>query len=365
MITDILYRQTLMLLLPLLLFGISGADQEKVSKKVSKRYGLTVDGKLRIENKYGHINLNGWDKDEVSIEALISVNHRKKENADELLRRINPIFKDAGDFVTIGYEIAEKSDNWFTNFFEKANPFDYDRSNIQIDYTIYLPSKAELTVNNTFGDVVVDNWQGKLRAVLEHGDLWINQDLNKADITMRYGKLRAKHIGFGSFDLRNGSLIMNGGTSIRLNSSGTEMELGAIKSLELYSNKDEIDLEEVGTVYGTLKFSTLELERLMTSVDLNMKIADFRVSGILGDDTDIAITQESSEVSLNISGFSHGFNATLEQGLVRLPKSYDNIDSKMLDKGKKLREINATYGSSLQGKVSIIGKKGVVLLKEL
>ncbi|WP_413978750.1 hypothetical protein [Maribacter sp. 2307UL18-2] len=364
MIMDTHYKKLLILALGLFM-GLSGSAQEKVSKKISKTYNMTNAGKLRIESKYGHINLNGWDRNEVAIEAVITVNHRKKENAEELLRRINPTFKDANDFVSIGYEIAEKSDNWFTNFFEKANPFDYDRSNIQIDYTIHLPNKAELNITNTFGDVILEDWAGKLRALVEHGDVWINQDINKADVTMRYGKLRAKRIGYGTLDLRNGSLSMDAGTSIRINSSGTDMEMGPINSLELYSNKDEINLEQVGTIYGTLRFTTLELERLETSVDLDMKIADFRVSEILGDDTDIAIVQESSEVSLNISGFSHEFEATLEQGLVRLPKSYENIDSKMLDKGKKLREISASYGKTLQGKVSITGKKGVVLLKEL
>ena len=98
---------------------------------------------------------------------------------------------------------------------------------------------------------------------------------------------------------------------------------------------------------------------------MNMKIADFRVLGILDPTADIAIEQESSEISLNITDFSHRFDATVEQGLVRLPKSYEDIDSKMLDKGKKLREIHATYGKDIQGKISITGKKGVVLLKEL
>ena len=361
---DTLCKKILWLAL-VVVISTSVTAQEKVSKKITKTYPMTNAGELQLENKYGHVNLNGWDKDEVSLEVVITVNHRKKENADELLQRINPTFRDSDDFVAIGYEISEKSDNWFTNFFEKANPFDYDRSNIQINYTINLPRKAELKVTNTFGDVILEGWAGKLKALVEHGDIWINEDLNKADITMRYGKLRAKNISYGSLDLRNGSLDMENATSLRINSSGTDIELSAINSLELYSNKDEINLEEVGSIYGTLKFTTVQLNRLKTSVDMNMKIADFRVSGILDPKADIAIEQESSEVSLNITDFSHRFDATLEQGLVRMPKSYKDIDSKMLDNGKKLREIKASYGKGLQGNISVTGKKGLVLLKEL
>lgn len=364
MIMDTRCKKLLWLAL-VLVVSTSITAQEKVSKKISKTYAMTNAGELQLENKYGHINLNGWDKDEISVEVVVTVNHRKMETADELLHRINPIFQESDDFVYIGYEIAEKSDNWFTNFFEKANPFDYDRSNIQIDYTVNLPRKTELKVTNTFGDVILEGWTGKLKALVEHGDVWINEDLNKADITMRYGKLRARNIGYGSLDLRNGGLDMKSSTSLRITSSGTDMTLSNVSSLELYSNKDEISLEEVGTIYGSLKFTTIQLDRLKTSADMNMKIADFRVLKILDPEAGIAIEQESSEISLNIADFSHHIDVTLEQGLVRLPKSYEDIESKMLDKSKKLREIKASYGNGKLGSILVTGRKGVVLFKEL
>lgn len=348
-----------------LIVGQTVTAQEKVSKKITKTYAMTQAGELHLENKYGNINLNGWDKNEVSVEISIAVNHRKKDSAEELLERIQPIEREGDDFLSLGYEIVEKSSSWFANFFEKANPFDYDRSNIQIDYTVYIPAKAELKVTNTFGDVVIEDWSGKLKALVEHGDVWINQDLNKADITMRYGKLRAQDISYGSIDIKNGQLNMNDSKSLRLNSSGTDISLDAITSLEIYSNKDDLVIEEVNTMFGSLKFTTLELDRLTQEADMTLRIADFRVAEITDPTVDIAIEQESSEISLNVSNFSHQFDATLEQGLVRMPKSFENIDSKMLDKGKKLREIKATYGEDTRGRISIHGKKGVVLLKEL
>ncbi len=361
---DTLCKKMLLVAL-VLVIGQSVTAQEKVSKKITKTYAMTNAGKLHLENKYGNINVNGWDKDEVSVEISIAVNHRKKENAEALLKRIQPIARDSEEFVSLSYEILEKSSGWFANFFEKANPFDYDRSNIQIDYTIYMPENAELKVTNTFGDVLIEDWTGKLKALVEHGDVWLSEDLNKADITLRYGKLRAQNISYGSVDIKNGELDMRDSKSLRLNSNGSDISLDAITSLEIYSNKDGLSIDEVGTMFGTLKFSTLELDRLTKEADMTLRIADFRVAAITSTDADIALDQESSEISLNVTDFSHQFDATLEQGLVRMPKSFENIDSKMLDKGKKLREIKATYGKSTQGRISIKGKKGVVLLKEL
>ena len=95
-----------------------------------------------------------------------------------------------------------------------------------------------------------------------------------------------------------------------------------------------------------------------------MKIADFRVRKILNKDAEVNIEQESSDISLAVAGFSHQFSATLEQGVVRLPKSFENVDSKLLDKGRKLREIRATYGDAQTGRISIGGLKGIVTLND-
>ena len=361
---DTLCKKLLWVALTLAL-GQGVIAQEQVSKKIERSYTMTDSGELHLENKYGNINIHGWEKDETSVVITIAVNHRKRENAEDLLKRISPVIRDNDNYVSIGYEIAEKSSGFFGNLFEKANPFDFNRSNIQIDYKVYMPAKAELNVTNTFGDVIIEDWKGELKGAIEHGDLWVNEDLNKATVDIKYGKLRARNINYGSLTLKNGDLDMENSKNLRINSSGTEMSINKINSLEFYSNKDEVALEEVGTIYGTLKFTTVEVNKLTKDVDLTMKIADFRISEILASDADIAIEQESSEVSLNITDFAHRFEATLEEGLVRLPKSFENVDSKMLDKGKKLREIYGTYGQNTEGSISISGKKGVILLKEL
>ncbi|WP_276166864.1 hypothetical protein [Zobellia alginiliquefaciens] len=361
---DTLYKK-LLLFAAVLLFGLPVMAQEKVSKKVTKTYGFTNAGEIHLDNKYGNINIYGWTKDEVSITVNITVTHKKRDNAKELLDRIKPIIRQSNDFLSVGYEIGENSSGFFSNLFEKANPFDFDRSNVQIDYKVYMPEKAEMEIINKFGDVFIEDWIGILKADVQHGDMWINDNLNKADINLKYGKLRAKNINYGNLDLKNGGLDMDDSNTMRLNSSGSEISMHTIGSLEFYSNKDEVDLEETGTFYGMLKFSTIQLRRLAKDIDLVLKISDFRADHILSTNGTIIIEQESSEVSLNITDFPHEFSAVLEEGLVRLPKSFHDVDSEMLDKGKKLRKINAIYGKKVQGRISITGKKGVVLLKEL
>ena len=359
-----LYRK-LLLFIVVFGLGLPMVAQEKVTKKLVKSYTLTNAGELHLDNKYGNVNIYGWNKEELSLTVTITVTHKKKDNAQELLNRIKPILRSSENFVSLSYEIGENNSGFFSQLFEKANPFDFDRSNVQIEYKVFLPQKAEIEVTNKFGDVFIEDWNGALQANIEHGDMWVSENLNKADITMKYGELRALNINYGTIDLKNGELDMQDSKNLRINSSGSDIEIKKITSLEFYSNKDEVNLEEVGSIYGSLKFTNLQLNRLSSDIDMNMKIAEFNLDGIVNSETSVSIEQESSEISINITDFPHEFNAILEEGLVRLPKSFRNVDSKLINKSKKLREIRATYGSNYNGKISISGKKGLVLIKEL
>ena len=338
--------------------------QESVSKTVEKSFPLPNSGELILENKYGNISLKGWDQEEVSVKIDIKVNHRKYDTAKDLLSRINPEIKSGNSYVSIVSKIANKNTGWFADFFNRTNPIDFDRSRVQIDYEVFVPREAKLKVTNRFGDVLIEGWSGSLNTLIEHGDLWISDDLNKADVILKFGKLRARNLNYASLNLKNGHLDMENAKSLRLSSDGAELKMGIVNSLEIYSNKDEISIDEVGTIYGNLKFTTLQLERLSQEVDLSMKIADFRVRQIMNADAELSIEQESSDINLTVTDFSHRFEATLEQGVVRLPKSFENVNSRLLDKGKKLREIEASYGKEKTGLISIKGIKGIVTLND-
>lgn len=344
--------------------GCTLAAQEKASKKIERTYAMTHAGEFHLDNRYGNVAINGWEKNSIAITIDIKVSHKKKENAEDLLERINPEFKVVGDFVGITTEIAEKGTSFFSRYFNKANPFDFDKTNIRINYTVYLPVNAEIDVTNKFGDVIVADWTGKLKAKIEHGDMWINTDLTNANITMRFGKLRAKSITYGSISLKNGRIDMVESEDLRINSSGTTIKIQKVSSLDLYSSKDEVSIENVGSIMGDLRFSNIYIDTLGKEIGLRMKLVDFRVSNIEKPDAIVTIDQESSEIYLNVTGLAFKFDATLEEGLLRIPTSCTHIKTNVIDRGKKIREISASYGKGTPGRFSITGKKGAVVLRE-
>ncbi|PCJ97197.1 MAG: hypothetical protein COA50_06040 [Flavobacteriaceae bacterium] len=360
---DISYKKIAFLASFLLLCQTVPA-QETVSRKVEKSYGLTNNGELLLNNKYGDITIKGWDRNSIKITVNIEVSHKKRENAKELLDRVAITTRVTDDLVRVTSDINDKNTSFFSRYFSKVNPFDLDKSNIKINYTIFLPSNAEMDITNKFGDVIISDWEGKLKANVEHGNIWINDALTNANISVRFGKLKTKSISYANITIKNGELDLEGSERLRINSSGTTMEIGTVASLELYSSKDEININNVTTIEGEIKFGKVHINTVGEAISLSTVVADLWVYKIDNPNSRIRIDQESSELNINIAGQSLIFNATLEQGLLRIPKSFTEIHTDIINKGKKIRKINATYGEGPYGEFILTGLKGVIILKE-
>lgn len=356
------YKNTLFL--ALFLASFSMFSQTILKERIEKTFDMTNTGELFIDNKYGDVTINGWNENSISITIDIEVSNKKKETAKSLLARIKPNIKTTSDYVNIISEISEKNTSFFSRYFNKVNPFDFDKSDVDINYTIYLPINAEIDVTNKFGDVVLGNWTGKLKANVQHGDLWINESIANANIEMKYGKLRAKSITYGSLNIKNGGVNAEDFQNLLLKTSGSSIEIETIETLELHSSKDEIAISNIGEFEGELNFTDMQVEAIQSNINLTMKVAEFRVNKITQPDANVSITQESSDISLNIENLSFKFKATLEQGVLRLPKTCKNINTKMIDKSKRIRDIEATYGTSTDGNFTFNGKKGIITLKE-
>ncbi|WP_303317593.1 hypothetical protein Q4Q34_16890 [Flavivirga abyssicola] len=358
----ILYKKTTVIALFLLSFSMY--SQEVLTKTIEDIYEMSNSGELHLENKYGNVLINGWEEHDISIKIDIRVTNKKRDDAENLLNRIVANIKEVDDFVSITSEISDKNSSLFSRYFNKVNPFEFDKSNVEINVTIYLPRHAEIDITNKFGDVIIDNWAGRLKANIEHGDLWINEGIPNARIAMKFGKLRSKAIDYGTINLKNGDIDIESSNKLLLKTSGTKIEIDTVKDLEIISSKDEIIIQEVEKIQGELNFSNAQIESVEEKITLDMKVAELRIAKINTPDAYVSINQESSDININISDLSFMFNATLEQGLLRLPKTFYNIENNMIDKSKRIREIKAAYGKNTSGIFSFNGKKGIIVLKE-
>lgn len=359
-----MYYKNLILFLGVFALNQTLIAQEMVSKTIQKNVPTTLDGTFYIDNKYGNVDINGWDNNTAEITTTITVFNKKESDAVALLERIQSEIKIIGNSVYVESKIVEKKGNFFSRYIDKANPLKLDKNNIQIDYKINLPKNIDLDITNKFGDVIIESFEGKLNTELQHGDMWINNDIQNATINIKFGKLKAKNIAKAHVELKNAELDLYSSDEIKLISSGSIIDINNSSKLDLSSNKDVVNIIEVGEINIDSKFSEINIQHLLLSAHATTKVTTLSISEIKNPNPIIIMDQESSEIKINITNTHFNFKTRLTEGILKIPKTFDNINNKMINKSKKIREIHATYGVKSEGNITVNGYKGSIVLKD-
>ncbi|MFD2725788.1 hypothetical protein [Hyunsoonleella rubra] len=339
--------------------------QDKLSKEIKKAYPLNNQGALYLENKYGNVFINGWDTDSIRIDVSVEVKGKSLDKAKDLLKRINPDFVTTNKQIIVKTQISDKNPSFFNKYINKIGPLNSHKANSDINYTIYLPRHAEVEVYNKYGDIIISDWNGKLIADVEHGDLRITDELNDSKLSVKYGKLRANVLSQTSIYAKDATLSFEKAETLKLDSDGSNLSLDEVGQLDINSNKDDIEINSIKNVFGSIKYSRVLLSNVISKVNLNLNLAELRVMKFGTGAPVVNVHQKSSEVYVNISETNFNFSAELEQGVLRLPKTMSGINSKVLDEKNKIRQIRAGYGKGNQGIVDITGYKGIIIFKEL
>ncbi len=359
----IFYRKTLLLFA--LLAAFMTMAQETVSKQIKESYPFPQNGSVSLTNKYGDVTIYGWDKSEVEITIRIDSQGKDEEIAKELLDRIQPNIKASKNKITITSVINKKEEGVFRKFLNKISATVGSKANSQIDYTIYVPQNIEVEVVNKYGDIRVSDWDGYLIANVEHGDVRLPHEIKESNISIKYGTLKAFNLREATINANDATLNINNASQLKLMSNGSIITLDQMGTLQLDSNKDEIEIASIKQLDGESKYGTIIVKQLSEKINIDLDLTELRIAGFSTPTPAVRINQENSEVYVNISNISFKFNANLEQGVLRLPKTMQNIQSDLLDKKNMIRSISATYGNQTGRIFSVIGVKGVIILKEL
>ncbi len=358
------YKPHMMWLLCMLFAGhVSG--QHKVEKTLTYTFGMESGGTFVIDNKYGDVQIEGWDESKLSVEMSVTVHHKDKDKAYNLLDRIEATVLEGENFVNITSTIRSKSSSFLDDLLRDfTKKLDISKTNIDINYIIKLPSELKVDVVNTFGDVFIDNCIGYLNANVSHGALRINSLLTSADIKLKFGELHARDLPDAELIMKNSEAYITNGENLIVESNSSVLEIESLKELQIIGARDKIQIKKLNVLSGNVKYTSIQLTELGKSMDLTMQLGDLRCDMIDGQESKIRIEQRSSDVDINIANAAFVLEATMQGGSFRLPESAQNISQEFVDEEKNHRTIRASFGNVTVGTMIIRGVKGDVVLRD-
>jgi hypothetical protein len=257
----------------------------EVEKKFQKTFTVNQATKLYLENSFGKVHVNTWNKNEFKVEVHIVVAKKSEKDAQELLDAIQIIDSEKkGDFAKVMTQMSQKNLN------------NKGADKISINYTVYAPESNYLEVKNKFGSVYIADRKGELNLYAQYGDVKIDQLMHTVnDIKVSFGNLHMQ-------DMKGGNVNINYG----------ELKAAKFENVDIKSSFSPVNLEEIGTSTVDVKHGDFKVAKAK-SINGSLKFSSLRI-GILSDELDIKAQHAgiikieeviSSQVQINIaSSFS-------------------------------------------------------------
>ena len=335
-----IYKFLPVLLLIFILFPGRVSAHDDYTKVIKKEYTVNPNAQVILENKFGQIHCNNWDKNMVSIEIRITVTASSLEKANKLL-----------DLVNIASEGSPSKVETRTVFDKEGFS---GNSKVNVDYTVNMPATVELNLTNNFGDVFLNELSGKGNFNIAYGNVEINKLMNSNNvIDIKFGKGDIHYITGAMVALKYSELKVEYAGSLYVDSKFSNLEGNKIISLSMGFEGGKVDVENSSVVTGTSKFSDLSFSHLDKKIDLDIQYGNCDIDQIAADFTLVSVRNKYGSVTVNIpSGSSYRLDAELKFCDLDFPDDQANFTQKII--GNTSKSYRAIVGKNPNPEAKVI-----------
>ena len=276
-------------LILIFLLGIKGVKaHDEFTRVIRKEYAVNPDAQVTVNNRFGKIHCTNWDKNAVSFEVTITVTAADQEEAEKKFKRISIDFTDSPSSVSA-----------VTNMDEFKNS---GRGRFSIDYMISMPVTNNLDVTNKFGDIFINEIQGKARINLGYGNLEAKK-LGNSDnlLDIKFSKARVNWIKGAVLSLKYSDMSLDYAGSLRLDSKFSDLDAEKIIALNVVFEGGKLNMENSSAVESRSKFSDIDIQRIEQSLNLDIQYGNCDVHEMPADFTSVSIRNKYGDVSIGLS----------------------------------------------------------------
>jgi len=335
------------LLLSLLLinaatFSLSAQDAQKT---YSETYDISKGVTLSTETKYSDIELLTWEKDVVDIFVEVEVDASSDNKAREMLEKIEVQINKSGNTVFL----ETKMDNgWSRNV------------KVEINITIKAPKYINLDMENSYGDLFIQEVSGLVLLDLKYSNLKAGS-LSRGNekpynmIDLAYSNAEVDEAGWVEVELSYSDLEINSSRMLFVESKYSKLigeKAGGIITKGAY---DKYYIDEIDSFVAELRYSGLKFEVLNNNLNLHSAYTNAKIFKLSKDFEEVEASLAYGNIYIDVeAGASYKFEGEAKYGNV-------NIDSgERLSKTKENNYVRVwgTVGSSAKSSMKLITKYG-------
>lgn len=164
------------------------AARDRYEEKFERTEALAKDGRVYLRNISGTIEVRGWNKDEVKIDAVKYSEARSEATAKENAAEVKIEVTREGSTLRIETVYPHRNHFWGDN-----------NLNVSVDFKLWVPEKAAVEVHSVSGDVDAESVGGALKIDSVSGEVVARGAGAGAEIKLVSGDIDASGIAGDAF----------------------------------------------------------------------------------------------------------------------------------------------------------------------
>ena len=341
----------------LLGLGISGLAQSySQSQNINRSFAASRNTSVDIVNKYGRVQVLRWNKDSVKIEVEFRINSSALSKIGKVKDWISFEITGNGAFISAKTIFKPGYASVISDIVNVAESIVDPGNQVIINYTVHAPDFVELQINNKFGDIYLDDFNGRTDIVLSNGQLKANRLGGKSSIEINFGGGYATEITDGKLRLAFSDFQLKNAGQLSLSSSSSKTNIDNVHSLHLDSRRDRIRINKATDLFGSSYFSEIWADELSGETNLSLKYGSLNLDRISKNFSLIRLSSEYTDLDVFFdSDASYNFDITYpNDAFVRVPHDIAKFEEKTAEGDPPLKMSYGPVGKNpARSKVTI------------
>lgn len=361
-----IYMKKLLLLLlfvPVLIFakecpgnGCNQSHKHKYekSKTINKEFNVNADALLKINNRYGNVDVTSWNENRVVITIKITVSGNDESKMEKRLEMIDVDFEASNSLVSAKTIIEKKSTNWLLSWGKRSN------IHYKINYKVKVPITNDVNLMNDYGSIYLNEIKGDASINCDYGKIILGElhsKNNSINIDYCSSSTIAKMNG-GSINADYSKFTVEEAGNIRLNADYTTSVFESLNDLDYNCDYGSLKINNGASVTGNGDYLTTRLGAISKRVGITSDYGSLRIEELKPGFESVTIDGDYFGVKIGVPNVPFDFELKLSYGSFKRDEGKYEIMKQLIKSSSKYYQgyyknknsgstikINSDYGS--------------------
>lgn len=275
-----------------------GLDYEK-SREISKSYQVNSKVKLEINNTFGRVHINTWDKNEITVDIEIIARMNSESRAQDLLDKITVDIEQSAELISFDTRLGKLKNR--------------DREEFEINYKVNMPKANPLKLKNSFGANYIGNRTGDNEIDISYGELRIEELLGETEIKISFSDGSIQRIQKGELEIKYSDVEIEELGMVKMEQGFSDVEIERIETIDLTSKYGDMEIGTVKGIKGYVGYSDFSIRRLEVEMDIESAYSgDFTINEVAKGFNEILIDGKFGDYRISFEdGASFRFDVAL------------------------------------------------------